>query len=519
MGRPLRVLIVEDSEDDALLLIADLRAAGFDPVWKQVDSAAAMRAALAEQTWDVVLSDYSLPQFDALGALAVLQESERDCPFIVVSGTIGEDTAVAVMKAGASDYIMKDNLARLIPAVERGLREAEARVQRRQLEETLRQAQKLEAVGRLAGGVAHDFNNLLTVIRGCSEMLQARLDADDPCRGLVDEIARASRRAASLTQQLLAFSRKQLLVPEVLDLNAVVEETDRLLQRLIGENITRVLRLSPDLGAVKADPGQLQQVLINLAINARDAMPDGGTLTIETANVELDATRAPKDVPVAAGSYVLLAVTDTGCGIDAEAQAHIFEPFFTTKEVGKGTGLGLATIYGIVKQSDGYIWVHSAPGEGARFEIYLPRVQAAVQPAAVPAPPPTSTRGTETILVAEDEAQVRFLVREVLRASGYHVLETSFGDEALRVSDEYAGTIHLLLADLVMPGMNGRQLAEALVARRPDLRVLFMSGYTDDSVIRRGAEAAGIALLQKPYSPTLLEERVRAALDAPAGQL
>ena len=385
----------------------------------------------------------------------------------------------------------------------------------RHLEEQFRQAQKMEAVGQLAGGIAHDFNNLLTAILGNTQLLLRELPPGDSKRGDVEEIRKASERAASLTRQLLAYSRRQMLQPEILDLNVVVAEMDKMLRRLIGEHIALEALLAPDLGRVRADPNQIEQVLVNLAVNARDAMADrgGGKLTIETANIELDDAFTQANLGSKAGPHAMLGVTDTGTGMDATVRAHLFEPFFTTKEVGKGTGLGLATVYGIVKQSDGYISVHSEPGRGSSFKIYLPRVDARPR-ASSPGMKLGVSRGTETILVVEDEPAVLALSQRALEAQGYVVLAASDATTALRLVERHGGTIHLLLTDVVMPGMSGRDLADQLAARRPGTRVLYMSGYPGDAVVQHGELQPGAAFLQKPFSPDGLARKVRDVLDA-----
>ena len=383
----------------------------------------------------------------------------------------------------------------------------------RHLEEQFRQSQKMEAVGQLAGGIAHDFNNLLTAILGNTQLLLRELPPGDSKRGDVEEIRKASERAASLTRQLLAYSRRQMLQPVVLDLNVVVAEMDKLLRRLIGEHIALVTVLAPDLGRVKADPNQLEQVIVNLAVNARDAMPEGGKLTIETANVDLDEVFTQAHLGSVPGAYAMVAVTDTGSGMDATVRAHLFEPFFTTKEVGKGTGLGLATVYGIVKQSDGYISVYSEPGHGSSFKIYLPRIATPARAAAGPQKGGPA-RGTETVLVVEDEPAVLSLSRRALEAQGYVVLAASDAAAALRVVERHGGMIHLLLTDVVMPGLSGRELADQLAGQRPGIRVLYMSGYPGDAVVQHGTLPSGSAFLQKPFSPDGLARKVRDVLDA-----
>src|SRR5216117_2101718 len=386
--------------------------------------------------------------------------------------------------------------------------------EQRHLEEQFRQSQKMEAVGQLAGGIAHDFNNLLTAILGNTQLLLRDLPPGDAKRGDVEEIRKASERAASLTRQLLAYSRRQMLQPEVLDLNGVVAEMDKMLRRLIGEHIALVTVLAPDLGRVRADPNQLEQVIVNLAVNARDAMPEGGKLTVETANIELDEAFAQAHLGAVTGSYAMLSVTDTGVGMDATVRAHLFEPFFTTKEVGKGTGLGLATVYGIVKQSGGYISVYTEVGRGSSFKVYLPRVDRLPHAAAPPAPRPVAARGSETVLVVEDDPAVLSLSCRALESEGYTILCASDGADALRIVERHGGEIHLLLTDVVMPGMSGRELAEQMAARRAGIRILYMSGYPGDAAVHHGNLVRGSAFLQKPFSPDGLARKVREALDA-----
>jgi nitrogen-specific signal transduction histidine kinase/CheY-like chemotaxis protein len=386
--------------------------------------------------------------------------------------------------------------------------------ERTEIEQQLWQAQKMEAVGRLAGGVAHDFNNLLTAILGYAELLLSDLRDDDPRSQDLREIRKAGVSAASLTRKILAFSRKQPLEPEVLDLNAVVRSLHGMLGRLIGEDIRIEVRLAPDLGRVKADPGQIEQVLLNLATNARDAMPQGGTLTIDTQNAGLDDTAVRRHLAAAPGEYVMLAVSDTGCGMPPEVQARVFEPFFTTKPRGIGTGLGLSTVYGIVKQSGGDISVYSEPGRGATFKVYLPRVDGPVgaRPALVGPDVPVS--GSETILLVEDNRGLRELARKVLERLGYAVLDAADADQALHLSEQHAGPIHLLLTDVVMPGMSGVALVERLTPTRPAMKVLYMSGYTDEAVVAAGVLPQRVTFLQKPFTPDSLARKVRQVLDA-----
>jgi PAS domain S-box-containing protein len=385
---------------------------------------------------------------------------------------------------------------------------------RKMLENQLLQARKMEAVGRLAGGVAHDFNNLLTIIKGYVEMaLQRCMDRPD-LHGDIRRIENAADRAVNLVRQLLAFSRKQVLRPKILDLNAIVVNLDQLLRRLMNENIEMKTFVSKDVGAIKADPGQIEQVIMNLVVNARDALPGGGRILIETSNVDLDSSYTLDHAVVRPGPYVLLAVTDTGVGMTADTVAHIFEPFYTTKESGRGTGLGLSTVYGIVKQSGGYIWVYSEPGKGTTFKVYLPRVMDALPSStATEMPPCTARKGRETILLVEDEPAVRELIQMVLSERGYTVLEALAPEDAERLAGSNGAEIQLLLTDVVMPGISGRDLAKRLTARHPHLRVLYMSGYTFNVIAQDGTLEEGISFLQKPFTPQVLTEKVREALD------
>lgn len=384
--------------------------------------------------------------------------------------------------------------------------------ERKQLEQQLYLSQKLEAVGRLSGGVAHDFNNLLGVIIGYTEALHARIPEDDPFREAVDEIENAGKRAAALTQQLLAFSRKQVLEPKALDLRTIIADLEKMLRRLIGEDIDLKIVLPERLGTISADPGQIEQVILNLAVNARDAMPQGGMLTIEAANSELSQSDVNRFRYVTPGCYVMLRVTDSGCGMDSELQSHIFEPFFTTKEKGKGTGLGLATVYGVIKQSGGYVWVDSEPGKGSAFRIYLPEVEGPPEATEEKVPAKFAAAASRTILLVEDERSLRKLTHATLVKAGYVVLEAHEADHAVQLSNTTSGPIDLLLTDVVMPGMSGPELARQLLLHRPEMRVLYMSGYTDGAIAARGVLESGTSVLHKPFTRDRLVQSVEEAL-------
>jgi two-component system, cell cycle sensor histidine kinase and response regulator CckA len=643
MGIPLRVLIVEDSVDDAELVLRQLRRAGYDPVSERVQTADEMKTALEREAWDLVVCDYTMPQFDAPTALNLLNQSGRDVPFIVVSGSIGEDIAVTMMKSGAHDYILKGNLTRLVPALQRELRDAKNRQQQRlteqarqraeaelrlqsaaltaaadsivitdrngtiqwvnpaftaltyyraedaigknprelsksglhdqrfyrdmwntilaghvwhgemtnrrkdgslyseeqsitsvkdargelthfvaigrdlteqkRLEAQLLHAQKMEVVGRLASGIAHDFNNLLTVINGTAELILMDLKEGEPVRADVQAIGKAGMRAASLTRQLLAFSRKQIMKPVALNLNSLLADLKDMLQRLIGENITLMIVPAKDGGRIMADPGQIEQVVMNLAVNARDAMANGGRLTIETRDVELDEASAAEHPSLQPGPHVSLAISDTGGGMDEATRVQIFDPFFTTKESGKGTGLGLSTVYGIIKQSGGSIGVSSELGMGSTFTIYLPLV-ADVTQKSPPAPTVTSVRDAETVLIVDDEEAICRLTKRVLQSAGYTVLTASSGGEALLLLERHDGPVHLMLTDMVMPRVSGRELAAQLTDLRPRMKVLYMSGYTDDTILRRGLLDRAAHFIAKPYTTAELTRTVREVLDS-----
>ena len=387
--------------------------------------------------------------------------------------------------------------------------------ERRHLENMVQQSQKLEAIGRLSGGLAHDFNNLLCVISGHTELLTEALEPANPAVRSVTQIRKAADSAAALTRQLLAFSRRQVFHPQVVDLNAVISETQKLLARLIDENIEFYTALDPALGNVLVDPVQVEQVIINLVLNARDAMPQGGKLTIETSNLDLEEDHQSKHSHIPTGKYVLLAMTDNGCGMNEETQSRIFEPFYTTKELGKGTGLGLATVYGIVKQSGGFIWVYSEEGRGTTFKVYLPRVASPLAEVRAGRRHAEIRKGTETILVVEDAEPLRALTKEFLTVCGYTVLEAANGDEALALARSYRGSIDLLLTEVVMPRLGGQRLVEQMTQIRPHTRVLYMSGYPNDGIVQAGILASGVTLLEKPFTREILAKRVRQVLDEP----
>jgi len=498
--RPLRALLVEDSPADAELLIHELRAADFDLTFERVETASEMKKALEHGEWDIVLSDYSLPTFSGPEALKIKQTLDVDIPFIIISGTIGEETAVSALKAGAHDFLVKGRLARLIPAIDRELRDAAERRERKQLEEQLNHAQKMEAIGQLAGSVAHDFNNVLTAILGFCELALSGMAPDAPERGDLVEIRNAGERAAGLTRQLLAFSRQQVLQPKVHGLNGLVNGVLPMLRRLVVENIEIAVSLESDPSNIKIDATQLEQILINLVVNARDAMPTGGRLTIGTRTDDATDT-------------VALIVADTGTGMDEATRARIFEPFFTTKGVGKGTGLGLATVQRIVKQCGGSIEVTSEMGQGTAFRINLPRVAHAVAAHAEGRHAAARLAGSETVLIAEDDPAVRLLARLLLRRGGYTVLEAGSAAEAILVAQDCPKPIDLLLSDVIMPDSGGTPLIDRLRQTRPNLRVIYMSGYTDDAIVHHGVLDEGTAFLQKPFTPQALAQKVRDVLD------
>jgi PAS domain S-box-containing protein len=632
----LRVLIVEDSVPDTELLVSELERGGYRVVFERVQTAAALREALARSTWDVVVSDYDLPMFSGPGALEILQATGLDIPFIMISGTIGEEIAVSALKAGAHDFLVKGRLARLIPAIQREQREVEVRRGRAQaqaalqrseaqyrslvdgavfgifqataeghfvtvnqalvtilgyasaddllrvgwaplhddpevaaalirrsheramlageeaiwhrkngdqirvrlsgrlieephtrrslsevmvediteqhrLHEQLRQAQKMEAIGQLAGGVAHDFNNMLTIILGYSGMLTEQIGPDKPIGRDLRDIRAAAERAAALTKQLLAFSRKQIFSMVAVDVTHIVGTVKPMLQRLLGERVTITTALADDLVPVMADIAQLEHLLINLSVNARDAMPDGGVLAFTTANVMLDAAFTREHPGATAGAYAMVSVADTGIGMSPAVQAKIFEPFFTTKESGRGTGLGLAAAYGTVKQLDGYIQVESQLGRGSTFKVYLPKAARTAETPRVAASVSTHV-GNETILLVEDESGVRAFVRIALQRFGYRIIESETAEAALQLLKAYADPVHLLLTDVVLPGMDGIELAGHVTRERPHLRVLVMSGYARGVGSIGGRLDPSIHLLEKPFTAQELLTKTRQLL-------
>jgi len=464
---------------------------------------------LGRYVWEFITDEESRQKVKGKLAGTIPTGRAFDRPFQRKDGT----TFPAVME----DRVLRDSKGKIagIRATVQDITERKrAEEEKALLQEQLRQSQKMEAIGKLAGGVAHDFNNLLTVIHGYSDLILSSLDQDSRLRQDVQEIMNASERASSLTRQLLAFSRKQVLQPKVLDLNTHVSNTDKMLRRMIGEDVELVTLLAKDLGRIKADPGQIEQVILNLAVNAKDAMLNGGKLTIETANVKLDESYARSHIGVTPGHYVMLSVSDTGVGMTPEIKERIFEPFFTTKEKGKGTGLGLSTVYGIVKQSGGNIWVYSEPGVGTTFKIYLPMIEESRDSVQSLAVSTKALQGSETILLVEDEEMVRKLACTVLQKYGYTVLEAPNGEEALRIVQGQNGNpIHLMVTDVVMPGMSGRQLVDRLLSLWPGMKVLYMSGYTDNAIVHHGVLDPGIAYIQKPFAPDALASKVREILD------
>jgi two-component system cell cycle sensor histidine kinase/response regulator CckA len=517
MKTPLNILHLEDDPNDAALVVSTLAAGGIACRTTCVQNSEEFMAALEAGDIDLVLSDFSLPTFDGLSALKMARHQVPDLPVILVSGTLGEEQAVDSLKSGATDYVLKEGLVRLVPAVRRAMHDVEERTQRRLVEAQFIEAQKMEVVGQLAGGVAHDFNNVLAVIMGYSELIVHDLPPDDPLQKYVEEIRIASERACGLTRQLLVFSRKQTVEAVVLDLNHVVGDMTKMLERLIDEKIEMRFIYGQELGQIRADSGYVWQVLMNLVVNARDAMPEGGKLIVETGCVTVEAGEY---TDIAPGDYVTLSVSDTGTGMTGEVKAKMFDPFFTTKTTGKGTGLGLATCKTIVQQCGGFIIVSSDLGLGATFKIYFPQIDSSpvvVRPKAVqPMPLP---RGVETLLVVEDEPALRHLSRGGLEALGYKVLTASNGQKGLRVFREHQGPppISLVVTDVMMPQMGGKVMVEWLKTKHPNLKILFVSGYADDAFAADTVHGPGIAFLPKPYTSARLAGKIRELLDSDQG--
>jgi two-component system cell cycle sensor histidine kinase/response regulator CckA len=515
----LRVLFVEDNEDDAALLQRHLERAGYEIEAFRVDTRDSFRSAVENAKWDVVVSDHSMPHFSSTEALQFLKSHGVDCPFIIVSGTIGEDMAVEAMRAGAHDYVLKNNLARLAPAIDREIGDAELRRQAREeraarqaVELQLQQSQKMEAVGRLAGGIAHDFNNLLTAILGFTGLALNKTDtAGAPVKFELEQVKQAAERAARFTRQLLAFSRQQVLSPRLIDPDASIESMMPMLRQLLGEDVELSIT-DRAAGKVRVDPGQFEQVVMNLAVNARDAMPNGGTLRLGTAHRTIAQTEATA-LQLQSGDYMVLTVTDNGFGMDDATRARIFEPFFTTKPPGQGTGLGLSTVYGILKQSNGAIEVETAVSKGTTFRVYLPVAPTAVEahpPVRRPAPRVGQLQGT--VLVAEDEESVRLLVETVLTNAGFHVYLAGSGTEAAELFSTIDRPIDLLISDIIMPGMIGPDLARMVLHRSPQTRVLYITGYATHSAVPPGFLQEDDALLQKPFLPEQLLAKVQERL-------
>lgn len=507
----IRVLIVEDSEDDTALLVRELRRGGYEVTFERVATPGAMNTAIAGKEWDIVICDYSMPHFSGLDALNLLRARSSEVPFIFVSGTIGEETAVAALRQGAQDYLMKNNLKRLLPAIRR---EVTAAQRRREQKLHVQQLEKFEAIGRLAGGIAHDFNNALTVIIGWSELGYEEAHRSnlpvpqERFRAIRDE----AQRSAGLTAQLLAFARKIVLQPRDFDLNELVTETTGLLRSAIGDRIELRTTLAPILRSIRADATQIRQVIVNLGLNARDAMPQGGCLAIETKDVEVGEDLCKAHGYGQPGSYVLLAVSDTGIGMDSATLDRIFEPFFTTKEKGRGTGLGLSTVYGIVKQHDGFVNVRSEPGQGTTFRVYIPASLGAPEAFHVPAVV-SGQGGSETILVAEDHAALRELACKTLEARGYEVILATNGAEAVRAFEASWDKIQLVVLDVSMPLLNGLEAYSQMCLMNPSLPAIFTTGHTSESASLGHHIEKGAVFLQKPYDPQSLGRAVRSRLD------
>jgi signal transduction histidine kinase/ActR/RegA family two-component response regulator len=510
MADLLRVLFL--GERQAELVAAELRRGGYEPSIRCACSKGDLDRALDANS-DIAICNSVSGDCGALAVLRAIQERGLDLPVIVVSGKIKNSEIVAALSAGAADHLTRGSLMRLNAAVARELRAAKMRRDRLRLEEQFRHAQKMEAVGRLAAGVAHDFNNLLTIITGYSDLLLSRRAMDESERSGLDEIRRAAERGGALTYQLLAFSRRQPLEVRTISLNELLLQMERMVRRVIGEDIDLVTLPAASPDTVECDPGRLDQVILNLVVNARDAMPNGGKLIVETGNIQVAKSPSAEPVGVPPGRYVTLSVTDNGVGMDAETRSHLFEPFFTTKHPGRGTGLGLATAYGMIHQIGGDIGVSSEPGRGTAVQIYLPLAKdKGKAPKGKPAPV-AKLAGAETILVVEDDARVRKLIAGVLRGRGYTVVEAAAGEEAIRRAKEHKGTVHLAVVDVVMPEMSGPDLIRQIAPLFPGMRVLYISGYTDEALEHHRIPESGESFLQKPFLPDALAKKVREILE------
>ena len=515
----LHILHLEDDPNDGTLVQSALEAGGIPCAITRVQTRDAFVAALEHGGIDLILSDSSLPAFDGLSAAQTVHIRWPAVPLILVSGKLDDELAVDALKSGVTDYVLKERLIRLAPAVRRAMQEVEERNERRQLEAQFIEAQKMEVIGQLATGVAHDFNNILAIIMGYNDLMMRKLGPDNSLRKHVGEIQHASERAIGLTRQLLVFSRKQTVRPVVLDLNDVVKDLNKMLRRLIDEHIEMAVIPGKQVGHIKVDSGYVGQVLMNLVVNARDAMPNGGKLTISTNNVTLDENYAQTHTDAIPGDYVMLSVSDTGTGMTDEVKARLFEAFFTTKPSGKGTGLGLTTCRTIAQQSGGHIGVYSEVGIGTTFKIYFPRVDQPLDAEAQRLQAGPLPRGTETLLVVEDEPSVKHLAREILEAQGYEVLLASNGQDGLRVAREHKGSpIRLVVTDVIMPLMGGQVMAKWLKTTYPGLKILFTSGYTDGAITHDGTLGRGVEFLPKPYTPAMLACKVRGMLDQMSGR-
>ena len=513
MKKSLRILHLEDNLVDAELIHATLAAEGIVCDAVRVETRRDFVDAVEHCEFDLILADYNLPAFDGISALAIAREKCPEVPFIFVTGSLGEEVAIETLKSGATDYVLKHRPGRLVPAVRRAIEEIAVRMQRKHLEDQLRHAQKMESIGTLAGGVAHDFNNLLTAIIGNAQLALAAVRPEDPLHDRLIDIEECGRRAAELTRQLLIFSRREKLEPRPLNLNDTISHFAKMLRRIIGADIELRFIAAADLSTVFADPGQMEQVLMNLAVNARDAMPKGGELIIETQNIVVDETYCRTHPYARLGKHVQISVTDTGAGMDADTQQHIFEPFFTTKEEGKGTGLGLALVYGIVKQHEGMIEVHSEVGQGATFKIFLPAQEKAVEEKVLGTQPKVQG-GTETILVAEDEEVLQRLVTGLLTGLGYQVILTRDGEAAVETYSIRREQIDLVILDMVMPRMSGREAYERIRTLGRDVPVIFMTGHNAELAKDKFLNETGATFIQKPHGVVSLGHKVRQALDA-----